>query len=271
MLNSDVNTNANAYFDKAKKLKKKIGGIDMIVGKTKKEISELEEKREEFLEKEEKREKLVGLVKKEWYEKNFRFTFTSSGFLFVCGNDAQSNEVLLKKYLGAQDIVFHTEEAGSPFGLLKDAKNKASEEDLFEVAQFLACFSRQWKKGFGVADVFYVDPSQVSKQAQSGEYLAKGSFMVRGKKTFLKNIPLKICLGVETLKVKDEESEEELESLRVISGSEAMCTKRCGKRMVKLLPGGLQYKDLSKELKARLKFGVQDLPKFLPEGCRFEK
>ena len=124
--------------------------------------------------------------KKNWYE-NFRWTKTQLGELFVFGSDAQTNEILIKKHMGKDDLVFHTESPGSPFGILKDGKKINDEKQNKEVAQVLGCFSKDWKSGFGTCDVFYVLPEQVSKTANTGEYVPRGSFMIRGKKTILKN------------------------------------------------------------------------------------
>lgn len=267
-LNKDVNENANFYFEKAKKLKAKLPGIEKTIDKTRDEIEHFEEKKEEYVKKKEKHEKINKHKKKEWYEK-FRFTFTSSEFLFVIGKDAGTNEILIKKHMEENDLVFHTQAPGSPFGLLKSAKKSASKEDIEEAAQFLACFSGQWKRGFGNADAFWVYPEQASKKAESGEYMSKGSFMVRGEKNILKNLNLRICLGVrkQSLEIGDEKIK--LEEL--FSGSEEACRKYCGNRFIKLEPGDDNYKKLNKEIKKRLKTHVEDLPKYIPNNCRILK
>ena len=51
--------------------------------------------------------------KREWYEK-FHWFFSSEGFLCVGGKDATSNEVIIKKHLEKNDLVLHTDMAGSP-------------------------------------------------------------------------------------------------------------------------------------------------------------
>ena len=73
---------------------------------------------------------------------------------------------------------------GSPFTVLRKGR-QASDEVLFEAAQFTAAHSSAWAKGVAV-DVFYVLPYQVSKEAPSGEYLRTGGFMIKGKKSFFK-------------------------------------------------------------------------------------
>lgn len=266
-LNKNINENANYYFDKAKKLKSKIPGIEKTIEKTKKEIEEFEEKKETYLKKKEKEEKINFHKKKEWFEK-FRFTYTSNGFLFVIGKDAGTNEILVKKHTEEKDIIFHTQAPGSPYGILKNGKN-ASKEDIEEAAQFLCCFSSQWKRGFGSADAFWVNPDQVTKKAQSGEFMSKGSFMVYGNKNILKNINLRICLGVQKQKIQTEDEIFEYDEL--FSGSQKACEKFCGNRFIKLEPGNINYKALNKEIKKQLKTHIEDLPKYIPNDCRILK
>ncbi len=277
-LNKDVNYNANFYFEKAKKLKRKIKGVDEIIEKTQKEIIKFEEQKEEYLKKKEEKKKIEVHKKKEWYEK-FRYTFTSSGFLVVIGKDAGTNEILIKKHTEENDIIFHTQAPGSPFGIVKSAISKSnsdfestvllSKTELEEVAQFICCFSSQWKKGYGTADAFWVFPKQVSKKAESGEFMSRGSFMIRGKKNIIKNVVLRIYLGIR--KEEIEIGDEKLEIKNLFSGSENSCKKYCNNNYIKLEPGNDNYKKLTKEIKKRLKSHIEDLPKYIPNGCRILK
>jgi len=286
-LNKDVNFNANFYFGKSKKLKSKIIGNLEIIEKTKKDIEEFESRKEEYLEKKEKKEKIKLIKKKEWYEK-FRYTFTSCGLLVVIGKDAGTNEILIKKHAEEGDIIFHTQEPSSPFGIVKGGENKLSKNELEEVAQFICCFSAQWKKGFGTADAFWVLPDQVSKKAESGEYMNRGSFMIRGKKNIIKNIPLRICLGIRRIEIKNnekidnliphqipsskkEEQEDKIFYDELFSGSENACKKYCNNKFIKLEPGQDNYKKLTKEIRKKLKGHIEDLPKYIPNNCRILK
>lgn len=268
-LNKDVNENANAYFSKAKKLKAKLPGIEETLERTRKEIEEFEKRKDEYLKKKEREKKIEYHRKKEWYEK-FRFTFTESGFLFVIGKDAGTNEVLIKKHTTEDDIVLHSEAPGSPFGIVKGSRDKINKEEIQECAQFLLSFSKQWKGGYGNADAFWVYPEQVSKKAQSGEFMGKGSFMVYGTKNMMKNINLRICLGVMKREIKTEDETIELEEL--FSGSEKACKKYCNERYIKLEPGNSNYKAMTKDIKKRLKIShIEDLPKYIPNDAKILK
>lgn len=170
--------NASNYFQKAKIAKKKIEGATKAIEIAKKKI-EKEEKLQEIAKK-----KIVR--QKQWFEK-FRWFYTTNGFLAIGGRDATTNEVVVKKYMEPTDIVFHTEMSGSPFFLLKTTSvegKKPQQVDIDDVAQITAVYSKAWQHGFSSVAVFSVTPEQVSKEANSGEYMSKGSFMIRGEKTF---------------------------------------------------------------------------------------
>lgn len=264
-LNKTINENANIFFDKAKKLKKKLPGLLSAIDQTNLEIKKLESQKDDYLKKKEKHEKLKIHIKEEWYHK-FRWTKTTNDLLCVFGKDSSTNEILIKKHMKDTDLVFHTEEPGSPFGLIINGQNLATDIDKFECAQYLACFSKQWKLAYGEADVFWVMPDQISKKAESGEYLAKGSFMVRGKKNILKKIPLLIGIGFIQKQIED------IKYTEVFSGSVDACKKFCGaNKFVKIEPGKMTYKKLNSEIKKKLKHTVDELPKYIPNNGRVLK
>lgn len=193
-----VAENANSYYDASKKAKKKTDGAKKAVEKAKKELDELIQKKEEQLKKimsdlEKQKEKKEQ--KKEWYEK-FRWFYTSKGHLVVGGRDAMTNEIIIKKHTDENDLVFHTDMAGSPFFVLKLENDKPANEEIKEVGNATAAFSRAFKLGLAANKVFYVTPSQVTKEANSGEFLAKGSFMIRGKTNYVPDITMEVAIGI---------------------------------------------------------------------------
>jgi hypothetical protein len=135
------------------------------------------------------------LKRKEWYEK-FRWFRSSDGFLVVAGKDAVSNEVLVKKYAGQDDAVFHADVTGAPFVVVKTEGKATSEQALREAGEFAAAFSRAWREGAGSADVYWVKPSQLSKSGPSGEYVPHGAFAVSGKRNWMRSMSLKLAIGV---------------------------------------------------------------------------
>lgn len=195
-----INENVNDIYEEIKKLKSKIHGAEEAI----KEMQEKINKRE--LELKSKKEKILR-ERKYWFEK-FHWFITTKGHLFIAGKDATSNEIIIKKHLDNDDLVFHTLTPGSPFGILKSKekienyfpeiyealKNNQNEiNEVEECAIFVSSFSKLWKSEFTVSDAFFVKPEQVSKKAPSGEYLPKGSFMIYGEKNILR---VELGLGI---------------------------------------------------------------------------
>lgn len=178
-LKKTVEQNASDYFEKAKKFKKKIEGAKKAIDAQKKNLIILEKEAPKADEK-----SLIEKRKKAWYEK-FKWFITSDGFLCVGGRDATSNEIIVKKHTEKNDLLFHTDMAGSPFVVLKISKEKPTDATLQEVADFVCVHSKAWKLGMASTPVFYVTPDQVTKEANTGEYLSKGSFVIRGKTIYL--------------------------------------------------------------------------------------
>ena len=130
-----------------------------------------------------------------WYERH-RWFYTSGVLLAVGGRDASGNSALIRRYMDEEDLVFHAEIVGSPFFVLKKGRRAAREDDIREVAQATVSFSRAWREGLAAADAYYVYPEQVSSSAPSGEYLPRGSFMIRGTRNYVKGLELEIAVGL---------------------------------------------------------------------------
>ena len=184
-LNQSVDQNASVYFEKAKKAKKKIDGLKIALKKSYTDLAKVETQIEKEVEERIVEESKV-IRKKEWYEK-FRWFFTSTGFLVLGGRDATTNEIVIKKHTDKGDIVYHTDMAGSPFFVIKADGKKLDEKTLREGADATCTFSRAFKLGLQSQSVFYVNPEQVTKEANAGEFLTKGSFMIRGKTNYIEN------------------------------------------------------------------------------------
>jgi predicted ribosome quality control (RQC) complex YloA/Tae2 family protein len=132
---------------------------------------------------------------KQWYER-YRWFITSDGFLAIGGRDASSNSAIIRKYLTEQDLVFHAEVHGSPFFIIKNGRTSISQTSLLEVAQATVSYSRAWKDGLSTADSYWVLPGQIKKGAPSGQYLPKGSFVIEGKRNYMKGNEIRLAAGV---------------------------------------------------------------------------
>ena len=181
-----IHENAAGYYDKAKKTRAKIDGLKAAIDNTKRLIAAEESKAAEVPEKKIVREK-------DWFEK-FHYFVTPDSFLVIGGKDAKSNDIIVKKHLEANDLYFHADIAGAPSVVLKNGQH-AKEDDIHETAKFAGSFSSAWKNELGTVDVFYVKPEQVRTAAKSGEYLAKGSFVITGEKSYFKKAPVELAIA----------------------------------------------------------------------------
>jgi len=95
-LKKSIEENASDYYEKAKRLKKKISGAEVALQASFKKLKDLEAKKEKLALEE---KEVMPTRNKEWYEK-FRWFVSSDGFLIIGGRDATSNEIA--KVLGAK-------------------------------------------------------------------------------------------------------------------------------------------------------------------------
>lgn len=251
-IEKSLEENAGIYYDEAKKLKKKIEGAREAMKRHYSRLEELQKKNAKLEAKEADKtaqKQVLAARKKEWYEK-FRWFYSSEGFLCIGGRDSTSNEIIIKKHTDKDDVVFHTDMAGSPFFVVKvnerinnigkdieekniDEKKENKDEitiptkqTLQECADATACYSRAWKLGLATLDVFYVKPEQVSKEANTGEYVAKGAFIIRGKTNYLQP-ELKLAVSVYSGKIiagpvdaVKKNADKEAKVLLIIQGNE---------------------------------------------------
>jgi len=245
-LDKTIQESANVHFERAKKARRKAVGARKTVLKFQKQMEKLEKTQAEI----EETVSTKKVVKKEWYEK-FRWFISSEGFLCLGGRDATSNEVLIKKHTDSDDVVFHTEAPGSPFFIIKTEGKTPTDITKQEVADATASFSKAWKIGVSNTEAFMVEPSQLSRTAPSGEYMPKGAFMVRGKRTFYQG-QCKVAVG----KLPDD---------RVMSGPEQAVKINCEKFSL-VLQGRDKASDCAKKIAKKIDADVDDIIRVLPSG-----
>ena len=248
-LTKNIDENAAVYFEKAKKIRKKIEGAEKALGENLKKLREFESKKEKIFS-EKSREKELKERKPEWYEK-FRWFVSSEGFLVVGGRDATSNEIVVKKHTDANDLVFHTDMAGSPFFVVKSQGRQISEKTKEEAADATCTFSRAWKLGLHTSSVFYVAPEQVSKKTKSGEYMGKGAFMIYGKTTYIGN-KINLAIGIN-------------KSQQIMSGPIDSIKKNCEKCVV-LEQGSEKSSAAAKQIRHKIGGLIDEIIRALPSG-----
>jgi predicted ribosome quality control (RQC) complex YloA/Tae2 family protein len=263
-LNKTIGENANIIYAKGKKAEKKILGTIPAIEQTRLKINKLNEEKELI---ETEVDFLIKKPKKRWYEK-FHWFETSDDFLVIGGRDAATNEIVFKKYLDSNDLVFHTNFPGSPLTIIKNPENKEiSETSIKETAEFVASYSRAWKETWGVVDIFYVQPDQVSKTPPTGEFIPKGSFMISGKKQFIKNVKTELAICLEIVELESN-TEEELQILypKIVCGPKNAIKSRFNKNILLIKPskGGLSKGKVAKEIKSYfIKNATEELKKWI--------
>ena len=260
-LRLSFNDNVKQFYENSKKAHQKLEGVTKAISEAEKRFKNQDQERPQELD-----PPLRIIRERAWYEK-FHWARSRNGALIVGGRDATTNELLIKKNMEPNDLVFHADSPGAPFVLLKASGTEITEGDIDDAAHMAASYSSAWKSGAAFADAYWVKPEQISKEAPSGEYLTRGSFMIRGQKNYLKHLQLRVSIGLL----------EESEGLQVIGGPPE-ATKKHTKSTVDIIPGrltsGALAKDIRKALaskrleirKSILTFPIEEIQRFIPAG-----
>jgi len=185
---SSVEENAGFYYDKAKKSREKLDGAKKSIIETRKQLDRI------GIAKKEQKRKVKRKTKEFWFEK-YRWFISSDGNIVIAGRDAKTNDKIVKKYLTEKDRYAHAEIHGAPSVVIKNKNGEVMEQTLKEACEFALAYSKAWNAKIGAGKAYWVLPDQVSKTPPSGEFLPRGSFMIRGRKNFVTNIELRLGIG----------------------------------------------------------------------------
>ena len=248
--------NAENYYEKAKKAKKKTKGALIAIENTKKQLEAIKTKKELAMEN-------ISIPKKrvkknlKWYEK-LRWFITSDNTLVIGGRDAGTNEAIVKKYLENNDIYLHADIHGATSTAIKLEGKSLNDTILKESGEFAASFSSAWSKGFTTQDVFWVYPDQVSKTPEAGEFLAKGSFVIRGNRNYIRSARVKIAIGIV-----------DYEGKRIMAGPVEALETHCQNYVV-LKPGYTKKEAIAKKILNKINeddmLTLDDIIRVLPSG-----
>ena len=219
-LDDSVHQNAQRYFEAARKQKDKTAGATAALEDTKVAFKRAQKK--EAKQKASGRMQTVRRSKRLWFEQH-RWSMISGGHLLVGGRDAKGNDSIVKKHLSGGDMYLHADIHGAPscslrasqgFALVDEpygqlppgvpsyklvdklGDERINDEKLGEAATLALCWSRAWNGGGAHGTVFAVKPAQVSKSAQTGEYVGKGAFIVRGQRQWFKDMDVQMGIGL---------------------------------------------------------------------------
>lgn len=234
-LESSIPTFSSLLFSRAKELERGAINIDKASEELKSRTERIQNQTQKI------REKIQFnmLESKHWYER-YRWFVTTDGHLVIGGRDASSNSAVIRKHMTENDIVFHAEIHGSPFFLVKNARNRENGNFVDETAQATVSFSRAWKDGLSSGDAYWVFPNQVKKGAPTGQYLPKGAFVIEGKRNFCKGVELKLSIGLIQI---------ENNRYTIVCGP-SNAIRRRSLVFASLLPGGSDPMNLAKKVKS---------------------
>ena len=249
-----VAENAEKAYNDNKKLRSKLRGAEKSIKKTIEDIASVKKKEKLEVKKEKKRVKEDKLF---WFER-FRWFISSDGNVVVGGKDAKTNEIVVKKYLKEGDRYAHADIQGAPSIIIKnrgvtEKSIDISEKTLEEACVFAVSFSKAWKQ-FAEAQAYWVLPEQVSKTAQSGEFVPHGAFIIRGKRNYLR---CKLELAVGRVKIDDE--------TRVMCGP-VSAVKNMTDKYVIIEPGDVKKSDLANKLSRVFDVPAEKADRVLPPG-----
>ena len=280
-----VHQNAQTYFEQARTLKDKAKGAKAALERTETQATKEQAKRAK--EAAAGRVRLAKRSKRFWFEKH-RWGILSDGRMIVGGRDAKGNDTVVRKYLRSTDLYLHADLHGAPScslrlrdGLEVDpnpigfrpegvASLKISQEFadgledaqnlpagiIEEGAQLAITWSRAWGSGGAAATAFHARPAQVSKQTESGESIGRGAFVVRGQRTWYRDVPMEIAIGFATIN-----------NIPIpVSGTAAGVSKIC-QRWALIKPGREKKETIANRIAKATGLAQDDVLSALPSGA----
>ena len=229
-LKKSIDENAAAYFEEAKRARRKFENVHAVMERQKETPPVPAPERPAVR---------ARKPKSRWYER-FHWFRTSNGFLVVAGKDATQNENLIKKHTDPSDLVFHADLPGSAFIVVKSEGRRIVEPAMKEASEFTAAHCRAWAAGHGEVDIYSVSPEQVSKTAPSGEYLAKGSFMISGRREWYEKVEVKIAIGI---------APDQIRGTAVVLSAPLMAVRAQSSYFVTIKPGQTPAAELAQKIK----------------------
>src|SRR5436309_3194238 len=195
----------------------------------------------------------IKSTKAMWFEA-YRWTISSEGFLILGGRDARTNDQLVKKHLKEGDRYAHADIHGAPSTVIKDGA-RAPETTLREACEFALAYSKAWSAGLASGSAYWVLPEQVSKQAESGEFLPRAAFVIRGKRNYFHDLPVRLAIG-----------EVEIEGHRKIMGGPVSAVAARSSRYAVLLPGKEDREEVAKRLASVFTVPMEEVVRVMPPG-----
>ena len=239
--NKKPTENGNLAFQQSKDFHAKIEGAENAMEDAKRQIVPIQKAQ---------RKK----VRKTFWFETYRWFFTSEGNLVLAGKDRKSNEKVIKKHMKQFDLYVHADLYGAPSTLVKGTDtSRPSEQSVREACQFAVCFSRAWPAGQLSGSAYWVYPEQVSKTAESGEYVSSGSWVIRGKRNYLFDLPMHLYIGKINFSG---------ETIPMVS---PVPFESQGK-IIEITPGKTKRDEIARIVREALETSLEEIERILPPG-----
>ncbi len=251
----NIAENAERAYEASKKYAEKLEGAKAASKQTQQQMTAVQRKKPTT--EHEKTGKTSRTDKQFWFER-FRWFISSQGNVVVAGRDAKTNEVVVKKYLEKGDRYVHADVQGAASCVVKTAditgtSIEISRDTLDEACIFAGCHSKAWKQ-FGEVQVYWVRPEQVSKTPQTGEFVPKGAFIIRGKRNY-HQVKLVFAVGVITI-----------EDASKVMGGPVSAVKKKADRYVIIEPGAEKKNVVTHTIAKAFGVSVDSVLQVLPPG-----
>ncbi len=279
-LDASVHQNAQRYFEAARKQKNKTSGAVQALEETERKLKRARKNEEK--QRASGKLKRLKRSKRMWFEQH-RWGMVDGGHLLVGGKDAKGNDAVVKKHLASDDRYFHADLHGAPScslraqqGFVLDdrrpphlppdipayrlvdklADSVLSEKSMEEAATLALCWSRAWNGGGAHGTVYSVKPAQVSKSAQTGEFVGKGAFVIRGQRTWYKDMDVRLGIGIVAVNGVP----------LILTGSPDLIKSTCSRYAV-LAPGMTKKEQLANAIYKITGLSTDELLSALPGAC----
>ena len=279
-LDGTVHQNAQRYFETARKQKSKNSGAVTALEETQRKL-----KKAQKIEQKQKASGKLNRLKRSkrmWFEQH-RWGMSQGGHLVVGGKDAKGNDAIVKKHLSGDDLYFHADLHGAPSCSLRASQgfvlettrpdhlpqdipaykfvdklpdSTLSEDACSQSAILALCWSRAWSGGGAHGTVYSVKPAQVSKSAQTGEFVGKGAFVIRGNRTWFKDMDVRLGIGIISVNGVP----------LLLSGTPDFIRQTCP-RFAILVPGLTKKEQLANTIYHITGLATDDILAVLPGAC----
>ena len=186
-----------------------------------------------------------------WFE-NYHWFYTKNEHLVISGKNTDTNEKVVKKHMGERDIYVHADMYGAPSTVIRNENNsEITEEEINEAAAFAVSFSRAWQNGLSSGSAYWVTPLQVSKTPESGQYVRKGSWIVRGKRNYLFDLPLKLTISLK-----------EIKNMKI----PMISPFREDNEGITIIPGNTKRDRVARDIAKKMDVDAEEILRILPSG-----